>query len=278
MYWLDWMTNLAGLFIWLAWRGFGSSPVSRGLTLVSNLKPAGREREGSRWLLPGLFGLLVARALIHHQFPSQFADAAVWSPGAVSVTFRSDLFQRMLAYSFLSWIQALLFAYVCFAFFAGLQRTDPDPDPITRSFRTELGRLSRWPAVIAPLPFLLLAGLLWLAVSGWLASVGLLPPFATGAHRWQQAGVVALGVLPGLKWPLVAMCVLRFLLDHVYLGPSPVWDYSHATGGRLSRWLRWVPLRFGTFDLTPLLAAAAYWGAGYFLDGAIPRLFQRLPL
>lgn len=278
MYWLDWMTNLAGLFMWLSWRGFGSGPASPGLTLVSNLKPAGRDRDRPRWLLPGLAVLLLCRALVHHHFSGQFGSAAVWSPGPVSVMFRSDLFQRMVAFSILSWFQILLFAYVAFAFFAGLRRNEPEPDPITRSLRGELGRLARWPWIFSPIPFLVLSGLLWLAVSGWLTDAGLVPPFVSPTQRWQQSLVVALGAIASLKWPLVVICVLRFLLDHVYVGTSPVWDYAHKTGGRLIVWLRWLPLRFGTLDLVPLVAAAAYWSAGYFLDGALPRLFQRLPV
>jgi len=280
MKWLDWMVNLAGLLLWLGWRGFGALPVSArpALTLASNLKPAGRGAGRSRWALPALAILLLARALLHHEFPAQFAEAAVWAPGAVSVTFRSDLFGRMLAFSFLSWFEVLLLAYVGFAVFAGLRRADPEPDPLTRSLRAELGWLARWPVPLAPLPFLLLAAALWMAIAGWLAEASLLPPLVSTLHRVQQSAVVAVGLLPALKWPLVAACLLRFLLDHVIVGTSPFWDYAHEAGGRLSRWLRWLPLRFGTLDLAPILAAAVFWAAAYFLEGAVPRLFQRLPL
>ena len=280
MKWLDWMVNLAGLLLWLGWRGFGALPVSTrpALTLASNLRPAGRGASRSRWALPSLFALLLGRAVLHHEFPLQFAEAVIWSPGAVSVTFRSDLLGRMLAYSFLGWFEVLLITYLGLAVFAGLRRTDKDPDPLTRSVRAELGWLSRWPVPLAPIPFLLVAAMLWMGIAGWLADSALLPPFVSTGHRLQQSAVVAMGFLPPLKWPLVAACLFRFLLDHVYLGTSPFWEYAHETGGRLVRWLRWLPLRLGSLDLAPLVAAAAYWAAGYFLEGAIPRLFQRLPL
>jgi hypothetical protein len=71
---------------------------------------------------------------------------------------------------------------------------------------------------------------------------------------------------------------MRFLLDHVYLGSMPFWDYSHSTGGRLSAWLAWLPLKWGRVDFRPLAAAGAFWALGYFLQGAVPRFFLRLPL
>jgi hypothetical protein len=37
-------------------------------------------------------------------------------------------------------------------------------------------------------------------------------------------------------------------------------------------------LKFGALDFSPVFAAAAFWAVAYFLEGAIPRLFQRLPL
>lgn len=280
MKWLDWMVNLAGLLLWLGWRGFGALPVSSrpALTLASNLRPAGRRAGRSRLALPGLLALLGGRALLHHEFPGQFAEAAIWSPGAVAVTFRSDLFGRILAYSVLSWLEFAVVVYLILGLFGSLRRNDPDPDPLTRSIRAELGWFSRWPVFLSPLPALAVMAVIWVSISGWLASAGLLPPIRSEAHRLQQMLVVAAGILPALKWPLATVCLLRFLLDHVYLGTSPFWDYAHATGGRLSAWLRWLPLKLGAMDFAPVFAAAAFWAVAYFLEGAIPRLFQRLPL
>lgn len=280
MKWLDWMVDLAGLFLWLGWRGFGVLPVSArpALTLASNLRPAGRRDSHSRWALPGLLVLLFGRALVHHEFPSRFAEAAVWSPGAVAVTFRSDLMGRMLVFSFLSWLLLTLQVYLAMAVLAGLRRKAVELDPITRSLRAELGWFGRWPAFLGTLPVLAVLANLWAAGAGWLADLGLIPPLRSEAHRVQQSLVVALGLLPSLKWSLVAACLLRFLLDHVYLGASAFWDFCQVVGGRLSSWLEWLPLRIGAIDLRPLVAAGAFWGAAYFLEGAIPRLFQRLPL
>ena len=70
MHWLDWMTDLVGLLLWLSWRGFGSLPVSPrpALTLLSNLRPANRTTRRSPMFLPALVVLLVVRALLHHTF------------------------------------------------------------------------------------------------------------------------------------------------------------------------------------------------------------------
>ena len=279
-HWLDWTTDLAGLLLWLSWRGFGAHPVSAkpALTLASNLRPAdGGTPRRSPMALPGLLMLLVARAALHHGFPPHFAEAVPWSLGAVTVVFRSDLWSRMLAHSVLSWFGLLIQAYVAFAFLASLRRRDAETDPITRSLRGELGSLARWPSGLFMVPFLVALGGLWLAVSPALVSAGLVPARASGAHALQQAGVVAIAGLACLKWPLGLLCLMRFFLDHVYLGPMPLWDYLHSTGGRLCGWLAPLPLRWGRIDLAPLVAAGLFWGIGHLVEGAAPRLFLRLP-
>jgi hypothetical protein len=280
MHGLDWMTDLVGLLLWLSWRGFGSLPVSPrpALTLLSNLRPADRTTRRSPMFLPGLAILLFGRAFLHHSFSPQFAEAVPWSLGAVTVVFRSDLWSRILAHSVLSWAYFVLQAYLCFALLATLHRSDGEPDSITRSVRAELGVLARWPGGLALIPFLVALGFLWWAVSPSLVSAGLTPARLPGSHAFQQAAVVALGGLTALKWPLVGLCLMRFLLDHVYLGSMPFWDYSHSTGGRLSAWLAWLPLKWGRVDFRPLAAAGAFWALGYFLQGAVPRFFLRLPL
>lgn len=281
MHWLDWMTDLAGLLLWLSWRGFGSQPVSSrpALTLASNLRPAGGGAgRRSPLALPVLAILLLARASLHHGFSPHFAEAIPWSLGAVTVVFRSDLWLRILAHSVLSWVGLLLKAYLCFAFLATLCRRDADTDPITQSIRGELGRLARWPWGLPILVVLVAFGALWLLVSPALVSAGLAPARVSTVHVLQQAAVVSVAGLAFLKWPLTLLCLMRFVLDHVYLGTMPLWDHLHGIGGRLSGWLAPVPLKWGRIDLAPLVAAGLFWGLGHLLQGAAPRLFQRLPL
>ena len=281
MHWLDWMTDLVGLMLWLSWRGFGSQPASSrpALTLVSNLRPAdGARSRGMPLALPGLGVLLLSRAALHHTLSPHFAEAVPWSMGAVTVVFRSDLWFRMLGHSLLSWLGMVLKAYVLFAFLVRLRRPEADTDPITQSLRAELGSVARWPWGLALVPFLAGLGVLWLLASPALVSAGLVPARASMAHALQQAVVVALGGLGFLKWPLVLLCLMRFLLDHVYLGAMPVWEYLHTTGGRLSAGLERLPLRWGRIDLAPLAAAGLCWTAGHLIQGGAPRLFLRLPL
>ncbi|MFM7803430.1 MAG: hypothetical protein ACKPGK_02910 [Verrucomicrobiota bacterium] len=275
------MTDLAGLLLWLSWRGFGSRPMSSrpALTLASNLRPAGGGAgRGGPLAIPVLAMLLLTRASLHHGFSPHFAEAIPWSLGAVTVVFRSDLWLRILAHSVLSWVGLLLKAYLCFAFLATLCRRDADADPITQSIRGELGRLGRWPWGLPILVVLVAFGGLWLLVSPALVSAGLAPARVSTLHVIQQAAVVSVAGLAFLKWPLTLLCLMRFVLDHVYLGTMPLWDHLHGTGGRLSGWLAPVPLKWGRIDLAPLVAAGFFWSLGHFLQGAAPRLFQRLPL
>ena len=165
-----------------------------------------------------------------------------------------------------------------FAFLVTLRRPDADTDPITQSLRAELGAVARWPWGLALVPFLAGLGALWLLASPALVSADLVPARASMAHALQQAVVVALGGLGFLKWPMVLLCLMRFLLDHVYLGAMPIWEYLHATGGRLSAGLEWLPMRWGRIDLAPLVAAGFCWAVGHLIQGGAPRLFLRLPL
>jgi hypothetical protein len=184
----------------------------------------------------------------------------------------------MAAYSVLAWVQAALTLYLWFMVLAALRRKEREPDILTRTLRAELGWFARWPVWLSPLPVIVLSGLLWLAIAGPLARTGLLPPFASSRHVWQQALVVGVAVLGSLKWPLTAACLLRFLLDRVYVGASPLWEYAHGIGGTVSSWPRRLPLRFGALDFSSLAAGAGWWAAGWFLDGLAARVFQRLPL
>ena len=69
------------------------------LTLLSNLRPANRSTRRSPMFLPALVVLLVLRALLHHTFSTQFAEAVPWSIGeallAVHVSY-GPLIQNLL--------------------------------------------------------------------------------------------------------------------------------------------------------------------------------------
>jgi hypothetical protein len=180
--------------------------------------------------LPALAVLLLVRAVVHHSFSPQFAEAVPWSLGAVTVVFRSDLWGRILAHSVLSWSYFVAQAYLCFALLATLHRSDNEPDSITRSVRAELGVLARWPWGLALLPFLIALGLFWMAIAPYLVSAGLTPARVSGSHAVQQAVVVARGthrveVATGRSVPdafPARPCLPRF---HAHLG------FSHGTGG-----------------------------------------------
>jgi hypothetical protein len=279
MAWVDWLLNLAGLFLWLSWRRFGAPDDRPGaLTLASNLRPAGVRSQRLWWCLPALLALLVLRAWGYHTLSPGPTWVAQWSPGPVTVSFRSDSLVRMLWYSGLSWLHAWWVMYLWFGTLAGLFWGLRELDPLARAFRRELGWFGRWPLPFVWLPVLAGMALLWVAAARPLAAMGLVPARFEPRLFWQQAVVIGLGIVPTLKWPLAGACALRFVLDHVYLGRNPLWSFAQAAGGRLARLAGWLPLQWGTLDFRPLAVGAVIWALAYFLEGILPRLFLRLPL
>jgi len=266
---LDSLLNLAALLLWLSWRGIGTEQASGPAgTLLANLRPAHRGRAGRHGYLIGLIGLLLGRAVVYRQFGPSFDWHPSWSPGAVSMVFRSDHFLRMLASSLLGfgWMMFGLWASACLV--AALHRPPHDKDALTREVRRRLGWISLLPSVcLLALPMVVLT-LVWL-VLGWLAaSTGLVPELQGPAHLFQQAAVVGVGAVLVWRWLLTGVLILYFLNSYVFFGASPLWDFVQQTGTRLCRPLAF--LRLGRLHLAPLVWLAVLWLAVGLLGTGLP--------
>lgn len=268
---LDLLLSLAALMLWLSWRGIGAEQASGPAgTLLANLRPAHRSQAGRHGNLVGLVAILIGRAILYRQFGPSFDWHPSWSPGAVTVVFRSDHFLLMLGSSLLGfgWV---LFGLVTFAFLvAAIHRAPQDKDAVTREVRRRLGWLASLPAVILLLLPMLMLGLLWL-VLGWVAArLGLVPALHGSHHLFQQAVVVGFGAVLVWKWPLTIVLGLYFVNSYVFFGASPVWDFIQQTGARLCRPLAF--LRFGRLNLSPLVLLVAIWGVAGALGSGLPWL------
>src|SRR5512133_1950749 len=94
----DLILNLAGVLLWLNWRAVRFDPLAKSTpaSLVWTLKPTEAHPWTSRHFLGALGVLLLLRAWLYWQIGS----ALGWTPslqlGAIAVSFRSDIFPRIL--------------------------------------------------------------------------------------------------------------------------------------------------------------------------------------
>lgn len=273
---VDLLLNLAGLLMWVSWRGIsGLEAAGTAGTILGNLRAATRNKDPRWGYLAGLLALLIFRALIYRQIGPALPWHPIWNGPTVSLSFRADSFPRMLGYSFLSfgWILAVWYT----AWVAVLLVNPPprDRDGVTKAIRRQMG----W---VANLPLLMLAVLPPLGVSlgwmlvGWLAARHrILPALQDGGHLVQQAIVVGLAQYSVLRWFVVGLLSLHFINLYVYLGNHALWDFVQQTGDRLCRPFRFA--RFGHLDLSPLPALFLAWSGFTFLGYGFPWLRGPFP-
>ena len=143
----DFILNCACLLLWLNWRSRGlAAPVRvTGIALVSTLKRT-RSSSSERWVSPAvLVAILFVRAIIYWQAGS----ALHWTPRlslqAIVLSFRGDLFSRMLLYSLLGFLQWLAAFYISLLLLAAVNRRDANNDPWPALVRAHLGRAAALP-------------------------------------------------------------------------------------------------------------------------------------
>lgn len=276
---VDFILNIAGLLLWLNWIATSVEPV-KGIpnTLLGTLRRA-EPSSLRRWqLLLALPLLLVLRGLLYWELGS----AVQWMPslplGSLAITFRSDLFQRSLVYSFLSFGGALAVFYLWLLLLSMLNTRPPTPDPIGRFVRLVLGPLARLPFWAKLLLPFLGSILLWLPFSLFFDWLGVLPTPESFLHRIEQALLVALGGCLTWRYLLAAILVAHLVCSYVHLGDHPLWAYLNRLARTLLRPLNALPLQLGKVDLAPLVVLAAVFLAARLGDNLLLWLHGRLPL
>ncbi len=277
---IDFFLNLAALLLWVSWRSAGFAPLVKGAGQTAPADVRRAERAAAqRWrFLGGLLGLLLLRALIYWQIGGPVG----WTPNlrfsAVAVPLRSDMPERMLLFSFLSFGVTLAVFYLWLLCLSLVNGRPVEPNPLHRLVALHLGRVERWPW---PLKLLLppVAGAaLWLLLRLVLLRMHLLPPAASNVHCFQQALIIGLGTY--LSWPylLASVLLLSMLASYVYLGAHPFWQFVGATGGNLILPLQRLPLRFGSFDFTPLILLVLLLFAAAGAEHGLALWYRQLPL
>jgi len=255
---IDFLLNLAGLLLWLNWLSIRFDPLARpsAATLAGTLRKAGRPA-ARRWLFAAaLAALLLLRALLYYHIGS----AADWSPklhlGAIALSFRSDYFRLVFAYSGFSFAAMLGGFYSWMLLLSFLGGREAESDPFLRLAHAHLGGVARWPWLARlGLPFAVVA-LLWLALAPMLGWLGVVPRPGSWLLRCEQSVLVGLGAYLGWKYLIAGLLALHLLHSYVYLGRSPFWSFVTLAARGLLKPMRRLPLRVDRVDLAPVVGIA----------------------
>jgi len=267
--------NLAGLLLWLNWCSVPFDPLAQpsAKTLLGTLRRAG-PRGWGRWrFLAALAALLLIRPLFYWQIGS----ALNWTPdlnlAAIVLPFRSELPGRMFLFSLFSFAVTLAIFYLWLLFLALINRRVADGDPFQKLVQAHLGRAGRWPrAVLWPLP-LVAAGAIWLVLHPLLAHWDIAPATRSWPQLLVQALLMGTGAYLPLKYLIAGFLFAHLLTSYVYLGNHPVWNYVNVTARHLLAPLRWMPLRLGKLDFTPLAGIVLVFLAAEFVLHWLPKLY-----
>jgi uncharacterized protein YggT (Ycf19 family) len=251
---IDLILNLAGVLVWLSWRSLRFDPLGRTTpaTLVGTLRRA-EPRRLRGWQLPAaLVALLVLRGVIYREMGPQ----ADWTPRLnlffVVLPFRSDQFLPCLLFSALSFARILLVCYFWLLALVVINRRGAEQDPVQKMIRLHLGPVARWPWLLQLLlPFLLITGL-WVALHPLLVRLEITGPVGSITHLAEQGILIGLTPYLTLQYVLPVFLLLHLVASYVYLGSSPLWDFVGHTARNLLAPFRWLPLRLGSFDFSPL--------------------------
>jgi len=279
MTFIDFILNLAGLLLWLKWRSLPFDPFSKRIpaTLVGTLRRAAPSHFRRWHLLAGIGLLLVLRAVLYRQI----GPAAHWTGkldlGVVMLSFRSDLFGRMLLFSVFSFGLTLGIFSLWLLLLSLLAGSTAKSGTIHRLVRMPLGGIDGWPnwAKII-LPFVI-TSFLWWPASRLLTWLEIIPPPLSAAHRLEESVIIGLNSYLLWKFIAAALLVLHLLNTYIYFGRHPFWNYVNATAQNLLAPLRKIPLRAGRVDFAPVAGIAIIFFAAELAGRGLAWLYTRLP-
>lgn len=252
---IHFILDLAALLLWLNWRAkpYDALATATPATLVGTLRRA-ESRPVRRWyFLAALLGLLLLRAGLYRALGPALNWTGQLNLGATSLAFKSDLFDRMLLFSTLSFAVSLAVFFCWLLLLSVLGRGGSESVSVIRLARAQLGFADAWPTWLKiTLPFVM-GAVGWWTLSWPLSAWGLIPPSGSEMTRLAQAALVGLGSYLAWKHLVLALLGLRLLHNHIYFGPHPLWSFVDHAANRLLAPLRSFPLRLARVDLTPIL-------------------------
>jgi hypothetical protein len=237
---IDLILNLAGLLLWVSWRSAPFDPMAR--TRPATLTGTVRRAEPLRvrpWHFLAVLGLLLLlRPLLYRLI----GPALDWTPGiklgAISVSFRSDDFGKMMFFSLASFTHMLVLFYLWLLFLSLCLARGGETDVCSQFVRIQLGKIHQWAKVWKILLPFAAALLLWLLPGTLLVAMKLVPPAQSWLHRLEQGVVLGLGTYLVWKYVVGAVLGLHLLNTYIYLGLSASGCWRRCGGCRcwLARW------------------------------------------
>jgi len=251
---VDWILNIAAIFLWMEWRSTRSAKPQSILSIAGTIRQAGRSPGQGVGALAGLILVLAVRPAFYYTVGS----AANWIPTldflAISLPWRSDLLGRMYLFSTLSFLKVFGYYYAWLLLLSAVNRRLTDEDRIQRFIRGQLGWLEKIPWWIKLILPSLVAALAWVALLQLFVALELIPAAAQNGV-WGQATACALAAPLVWKWLLVGFFFVRLVGLYLYLGTHPVWVYIGLTSQKLLA--PFFFLRSGKLDLSPVAGFAA---------------------
>jgi uncharacterized protein YggT (Ycf19 family) len=276
---IDFILNLAAMLLWIKWRSLPFDPFTKRTpaTLVGTLRRAAPSHFRRWHLLAGIGVLLVLRALFYWQI----GPAAHWTGrldlGVITLSFRSDLFGRMLLFSVSSFGMTLGIFYLWLLLLSLLAGSTANAGPIHRLVRMPLGGIDGWPGwAKIILPFTVTA-LIWGLASWLFARLEIIPKPVSAMHCIEESLVIGFGSYLVWKFIAAALLVLHLLNTYIYFGKHPFWNYVNATAQTLLAPLRKIPLRAGRVDFAPVVGIAIIFFTAEFTQRGLGWLYARLP-
>jgi uncharacterized protein YggT (Ycf19 family) len=271
---VDLILNLVGLLLWLHWRGVTVKPPP-GATLISTLRPVGPPPR--RWpSLAALVLLLTMRGLLYWQLGPPVDWVPRLSLGPTTLSFSSNIPERIFLFSFLSFAATLGVFYLWLLLLSWVTAQESEADEGRRVVQAHLGTVDRWPNWLKLILPMFVAAAAWCALHPLLSQLGLAPRAASPWRLVGQGAVMGLAAYLTLKFLLLGLLALHMVNSYVYLGEFSFWRFVNTTTGALLRPLEWIPLRAGKIDLAPAAAMAAVFLGAEFSQRGLTRLYEKL--
>lgn len=276
---IDFILNLTCVLLWLTARSMRFDPLVKtsAASLAGTLRRAEPSRLRAWHLLMVLAVVLIFRAFIY----CQIGPSVDWTPnlrlGAITIPFRSDIFQRMLLFSVLSFGVTLGIFYLWCLLLSLVNGRALENDSLQRLVDLHLGRVGRWAWPMRLIIPLLVMALLWIGAAWLLSRWSIIPGGVSHLHRLGQGVVLGLGAYLTWKFVIAAFLILFVLSSYVYLGNQPFWNYVALTGRNMIRPFDAIPLRVGKIDFAPVVTLALVFLASHYAQFGLILLYRRLP-
>lgn len=269
---VDGLLNFASILIWIQWLAFFKTPTHIHLTLATLVKPADERLRKNYYPLYIILTIIILRAIFYYFT----APITKWNPTlnliAISIPFKSDIFMRILLYSFLSFSLYLIVFYF-WLFFLSIINHYEDHDLIHRNIIYHLGIFGRLPIVLKILTPFIACSILWLIFGNIFSAMGIFEKPPTFGKFLLQSGLLSLCLIFSLKYLIILICGFYIIYMYIYLGPHPFWIYMGLTGKRLLKFLKW--LKIGRLELSPLVMPLIVAWLSLLAERWFPIFYQR---